>query len=72
MDGKGRFTATNGAEPDHVTVDETVIQPNDERYWLYAAVDPDTNRLLHMELFLHDDHREYLDVFHGVPRETSN
>ena len=29
--------------PDHVAVDETVIQLNDERYWLYAAVDPETN-----------------------------
>ena len=37
--GSGRF-------PDHVAVDETVIQLNDERYWLYAAVDPETNELL--------------------------
>jgi len=27
------------------------IQLNSERYWLYAAVDPDTNRLLHVQLY---------------------
>jgi len=27
-----------------------VIQINDERYWLYAAVDPDSNELLHATL----------------------
>ena len=39
-----------GRCPDHVAVDETVIQLNDQRYWLYAAVDPDTNELLHTQL----------------------
>lgn len=39
-----------GQQPDHVAVDETVIQFDDDRYWLYAAVDPDTNELLHTEL----------------------
>ena len=37
--------------PNHVAVDETVIQLNSERYWLYAAVDPNTNRLLHVWLY---------------------
>jgi putative transposase len=32
-------------------VGETVIQLNDERYWLCAAVDSDTNRLLHVRLY---------------------
>jgi len=41
----------DGADPDHVAVDETVIQLNDQQYWLYAAVDPDTNRLLHVWLY---------------------
>jgi len=36
--------------PDHVAVDETVIRLNDEQYWLYAAVDPDTNEVLHTAL----------------------
>jgi transposase-like protein len=39
-----------GKNPDHVAVDETVIQLNDERYWLYAAVDPETNELLYISL----------------------
>jgi len=38
-------------DPDHVTVDETVIQVNNERWWLYAAVDPATNQSLHVRLF---------------------
>jgi transposase-like protein len=48
---KGDLQPTDGADPDHVAVDETVIQLNDERYWLYAAVDPATTRLLHVRLF---------------------
>ena len=36
--------------PDHVSVNETVIQLNDEQYWLYAAVDTETNKLLHTKL----------------------
>ena len=39
-----------GRNPDHIAVDETVIRLNDEQYWLYAAVDPDTNELLHTAL----------------------
>ena len=48
---KADLQPLDGANPDHVAVDETVIQLNDERYWLYAAVDPATNRLLHVRLF---------------------
>lgn len=35
---------------DHVAVDEAVIRLNDEQYWLYAAVDPEPNELLHTRL----------------------
>jgi transposase-like protein len=28
-----------------------VIKVNSDRYWLYAAVAPDTNRLLHVRLY---------------------
>lgn len=35
---------------DHVAVDDTVIQLNDDRDWLYVAADPDTPRLLHVRL----------------------
>jgi transposase-like protein len=45
------FTPADGARPDHVAVDETVIQVNDQRYWSFAAVDPDTNIFLHVRLF---------------------
>jgi putative transposase len=47
---KADLQPEDGRSPDHVAVDETVIQLNDERYWLYAAVDPDTNELLHTTL----------------------
>ncbi len=40
----------SGHTPDHVAVNETVIQLDDDRYRLYAAVDPDPNELLHTKL----------------------
>lgn len=40
-----------GKSPDHVALDETVIQLTDERYWLYAAVDPETNEFFRARLF---------------------
>ena len=42
---------TSDTAPDHIAADETVIQVNDERRWLYAAVDPETNEFLHARLF---------------------
>ena len=36
-----------GRSPNHVAVDETVIQLDSEQYWLYAAVDPESNDLPH-------------------------
>jgi transposase-like protein len=44
---KADLQPEDGQNPDHVAVDETVIRLNDEQYWLYAAVDPQTNELLH-------------------------
>lgn len=41
---------TSDAEPNHIAVDETVIQIDDERNWLYAAVDSNTNEFLHGRL----------------------
>jgi putative transposase len=40
-----------GRCPDHVALDETVIQINDQQYWLYAAIDPETNAFLHVALY---------------------
>ncbi|ELY84387.1 IS6 family transposase [Natrinema gari] len=47
---KADLQPEEGRSPDHVAVDETVIRLNDEQYWLYAAVDPETNNLLHTKL----------------------
>jgi len=41
----------SGASPNHVALDETVIRVNGQKYWLYAAVDPETNEFLHIRLF---------------------
>lgn len=43
---KADLQPEDGQNPDHVAVDETVIQLGDEHYWLYAAVDPESNDLL--------------------------
>ena len=42
---------TSDTAPDHIAVNETVIQVNDERRWLYAAVNSETNKFLHVRLF---------------------
>jgi transposase-like protein len=34
-----------------LAVDEKVIRINGDDYWLYGAVDPETNELLHIRLF---------------------
>ncbi len=47
---KADLQPASGKNPDHVAVDETVLQLNDEQYCLYAAVDPETNELLHTTL----------------------
>ena len=48
---KANLQPVDGASPNHVALDETVIRVNDEQYWLYAAVDPDTKNFLHIRLF---------------------
>ena len=48
---KADVQPSSDAEPNHIAVDETVIQVNDQRHWLYAAVDPTTNEILHIRLF---------------------
>jgi transposase-like protein len=47
---KADLQPESGRSPNHVTVDETVIQLANEQYWLYAAVDPDSNDLLYTKL----------------------
>lgn len=48
---KAGLQPTDGKNPDHVAVDETVIRINDQRYWLYAAVDPQSKKYHHVRLF---------------------
>jgi len=48
---KADLQPATDAEPNHIAVDETVIQVGDQRHWLYAAVDPASNDLLHVRLF---------------------
>ena len=47
---KAELQPETGRSPNQVAVDETVIQLDDEQYWLYAAVDPQSNDLLHTKL----------------------
>jgi len=37
--------------PNQIALDETVIRINDQQFWLYAAADPETSDLLHVQLF---------------------
>ena len=49
---KADVQPTSDAAPDRIAVDETVIQVNDERRWLYATVGPEANKFPHVQLFL--------------------
>ena len=42
---------TGTRSSNYVALDETIIQLGTERYWLYAAVDTETNEFLHVRLF---------------------
>jgi Transposase and inactivated derivatives len=44
---KADLQPESGRCPNHIAVDETVIQLDGEQYWLYAGVDPKSNDLLH-------------------------
>lgn len=48
---KATLQPATGRKPARVAVDETVIQLDDEQFWLFAAVGPATNRLLHVRVF---------------------
>jgi len=47
---KAELQPESGRCPDHIAVDETVIQLDDKQYWLYAAVDLEANESLHTKL----------------------
>jgi transposase-like protein len=40
-----------GRDPDKIALDETVVKINGERFWLYAAVEPETSVILYVELY---------------------
>ncbi len=48
---KADLQPDGGQSPNQVALDESVIRINDQQYWLYAAVDPETNVFLHIHLF---------------------
>jgi transposase-like protein len=48
---KAELEPAGGCSPEQIALDETVIKVNGERFWIYAAVDPATNRILHCRLF---------------------
>ncbi|WP_079990173.1 IS6 family transposase, partial [Halolamina pelagica] len=48
---KADLQPSAGERPVRVAVDQKSIRINDEQYWLYAAVDPETNKFLHIRLF---------------------
>jgi putative transposase len=48
---KADLQPASGTSPNQVAVDEAVIRINDQQYWLYAAVNPETNEPLHVRLF---------------------
>jgi transposase-like protein len=48
---KADLQLDGGESPNQVAVDESEIRINAQQYWLYAAVDPETNRFLHVRLF---------------------
>ena len=48
---KADLQPTYHASPDHVALDNTMIWINGQQFWLYGAVDPNTNKFLHLWLF---------------------
>ena len=48
---KADLQPANDASPDHIALDEPVIRINGQQFWLYAAVDSDTNEFPHIRLY---------------------
>ena len=48
---KADLEPRGGRAPAQIALDETVVKVNGERFWLIAAVDPDTNIILHVGLY---------------------
>jgi len=67
---KADLLAISTVTADQLAVDEKMIRLHGEEFWLYGAVDPETNEVLHARLsptttkqttrwFLNDLHRRY-------------
>ena len=48
---KADLQPESGKSSNQVALDETVIRVNGQQFWLYAAADPETNNLLHVQVF---------------------
>ena len=48
---KADFQLESGRSPNQIVLDKTVIRINDQQFWLYAAAAPQTNHLLHVQLY---------------------
>jgi transposase-like protein len=48
---KADLEPRGGRAPAQIALDETVVKVNGDRFWLIAAVDPDTNIILHVGLY---------------------
>jgi transposase-like protein len=44
-------TAASRTQSDDFAINEIVIQVDDQRFWLYPAIDPETNAFPHVRLF---------------------
>ena len=40
-----------GRDPDMIALDETVVKIEGERFWVYSAVNAETNEILHLKLY---------------------
>lgn len=67
---KADLQPAGGVSPDRVAVDQKAIRIKDEQYWLYAVVDPQTNRVLHSRLFPTYTISTRARVSHRTDRET--
>jgi transposase-like protein len=48
---KADLEPRGGCSPDKVALDETVVKIDGEQFWLVGAVDPATNRILHVGIY---------------------
>ena len=48
---KADLEPRSGRCPDKIALDETIVKVDGESYWLFGAVDPETNVILHIGLY---------------------